>query len=53
MFDEILQRYRRLNKNISITYVDHMHIHFSTKYTKDGGNLREGSYIVESDERLR
>ena len=26
---------------------------FSTKYTKDGNNLREGSYIVESDERFK
>ena len=54
MFDEILQRYRRLNKNISITYVDPVkNPTFSTKYTKDGNNLREGSYIVESDERFK
>ena len=53
-FDEILQRYRRLNKNISITYIDPVkNPTFSSKYTKDGTNLREGSYIVESDERFK
>ncbi len=54
MFDEILQRYRRINKNISITYIDPVkNPTFSSKYTKDGTSLREGSYIVESDERFK
>lgn len=54
MFDEILQKYRKINKNISITYIDPVkNPTFSSKYTKDGTNLREGSYIVESDERFK
>ncbi len=54
MFDEILQRYRRANKNISITYVDPIkNPTFSSKYTKDGTSLREGSYIVESGDKYK
>jgi len=54
VFDEILQRYRRLNKNISITYIDPVkNPTFASKYTKDGEKLNEGSYIVESDERYK
>ena len=54
VFDEILQKYRRLNKNISITYIDPVkNPTFANKYTKDGESLKEGSYIVESDERFK
>lgn len=54
MFDEILQRYRRGNKNISITYIDPVkNPTFSSKYTKDGTSLREGSYIVESGDKYK
>lgn len=54
MFDEILQRYRRGSKNISITYVDPVkNPTFSSKYTKDGTSLREGSYIVESGDKFK
>ncbi len=53
-FDEILQRYRRGNKNISITYIDPVkNPTFSSKYTKDGTSLRDGSYIVETDKKYK
>lgn len=53
-FDEILQRYRRINKNISITYIDPVkNPTFANQYTKDGTDLREGSYIVESNDKYK
>lgn len=54
VFDEILQKYRRKNKNITITYVDPVkNPTFSSKYTKDGTTLRDGSYIVECGDRFK
>ncbi|HZJ83445.1 MAG TPA: GldG family protein [Clostridia bacterium] len=54
MLDEILQRYRRGSKHVSITYIDPVkNPTFSSKYTKDGTNLREGSYIVESGSKFK
>ncbi|HZJ57849.1 MAG TPA: GldG family protein [Clostridia bacterium] len=54
VFDEILQRYRRGNKNISISYVDPVkNPTFSSKYTKDGTSLRDGSYIVETEDKYK
>lgn len=54
LFDEILQKYRAESKYINIDYVDPVkNPTFSSKYTKDGETLREGSYIVESGDRFK
>lgn len=54
LFDEILQKYRAESKYINIDYVDPVkNPTFSSKYTKDGETLREGSYIVECGDRFK
>lgn len=54
MLDEILQKYRRGSKHISITYIDPVkNPTFSSQYTKDGTSLGEGSYIVESGDKYK
>lgn len=54
MLDEVLQKYRRLNKRVSISYIDPVkNPTFSSKYTKDNQALRAGSYIVESGDKFK